>query len=102
MPTEQKTIRPIQLGGHAGGEKYLVQSILFKFAVDQELSPGNWMYGGKEACDEAAMKAASNELAGLVHVFKCAVSAVHLPLAALIDLKAREREASIVFFLCDH
>lgn len=45
------------------------------------------MYGGKEANDEAAMKAASNELAGLVHVFKCAVSAVHLPLAALIDLK---------------
>lgn len=55
--------------------------------MDQELSPGNWMYGGKVPCDEAAMKAASNELAGLVHVFKCAISAVHLPLSALIDLK---------------
>ena len=79
---------------------------MFKFAVDQEVAPGAWMYGGAAPCDEAAMKvcqlhlfsflfsfsfsynkAASNELTGLVHVFKCALPGLHLPLAALIDLK---------------
>lgn len=87
LPMSQKTIRPVSMGGLAGGEKYLVQNIVFKFAVDQEVSPGSWMYGGASPCDEAAMKAASNELTGLVHVFKCALPALHLPLAALIDLK---------------
>ncbi len=87
LPMGQKTIRPASMGGMAGGEKYLVQNIVFKFAVDQEVSPGSWMYGGASPCDEAAMKAASNELTGLVHVFKCALPGLHLPLAALIDLK---------------
>ncbi len=30
LPVHQKTIRPVSLGGQAGGEKYLVQSIIFK------------------------------------------------------------------------
>lgn len=30
---KKKTIPPINLGGVAGGEKYIVQDILFKFAV---------------------------------------------------------------------
>jgi hypothetical protein len=33
LPVDQKTIRPVSLGGHAGGEKYLVQSIIFKVKI---------------------------------------------------------------------
>ena len=33
LPVEKKTIKPISIGGIAGGDKYLVNNILFKFAV---------------------------------------------------------------------
>lgn len=67
---KDKTIKPIDLGGQAGGssinrfsifflcsptlgDKYIVNSILFKFAVD------NGLYGGDDA---AAAKVAGHEL----------------------------------------
>ena len=34
LPTKQKTILPKIIGGRAGGDKYIVHNILFKFAVD--------------------------------------------------------------------
>jgi Clustered mitochondria len=34
VPNALKTIKPCDLGGMAGGEKYLHQNLLFKFAVD--------------------------------------------------------------------
>lgn len=37
LSNEQKTIKPKSMGGIAGGEKYIVQGILFKFAVDTNL-----------------------------------------------------------------
>jgi hypothetical protein len=30
----KKTIQPVAVGGVAGGEKFIVHGILFKFAVD--------------------------------------------------------------------
>ena len=45
-------------GGIAGGEKFIVQSILFKYALDTEIVPGLWMYGGDFPDDASAMKAA--------------------------------------------
>ena len=41
LPSSMKTIKPVQLGGVAGGEKYICQGILFKFAVDHA-----GIYGG--------------------------------------------------------
>ena len=35
LPYEQKTIKPVDWGGVAGGQKYVVHEILFKFAYDQ-------------------------------------------------------------------
>ena len=32
----QKTIKPVSIGGIAGGEKFIANGILFKFAVDFE------------------------------------------------------------------
>src|SRR5690606_28284939 len=34
IPDDRKTIKPTALGGIAGGQKYLVQGILFKFSLD--------------------------------------------------------------------
>ncbi len=41
LPLEEKTIKPQQLGGFAGGLKYVVKNILFKFALDNYDLYGN-------------------------------------------------------------
>jgi len=33
VPLAQKTIKPISIGGQAGGEKYIAQGILFKYPL---------------------------------------------------------------------
>ena len=53
--------RPVSVGGLAGGTKYIVQGILFKFAKDTPVGDG-WMYGGDSPSDEKAIKAASHEV----------------------------------------
>ena len=50
MSIDQKTIKPVALGGIAGGDKYLCHSILFKFARDSQLGT-KWMYGGSRGCN---------------------------------------------------
>lgn len=61
LPDHLKTIKPVNFGGVAGGAKYVVHGILFKFAVDTQIShdPPVWLYGGAAPNDEAAIKAAS-------------------------------------------
>ena len=78
LPYKQKTIKPISIGGVAGGEKYIHRGILFKFAMDWE-----GLYGG----DEYSAKVASHELKGLARYFSCAVRGLHFPLMALIDYR---------------
>ena len=65
VPIEKKNIKPISLGGIAGGSKYLCNGILFKFSTDLQLNKDVWMYGGVTRKDEYAMKAASKELQGI-------------------------------------
>jgi hypothetical protein len=43
LPNADKTIRPVGVGGVAGGDKYIAQGILFKFAVDTRISDDLWM-----------------------------------------------------------
>ena len=76
LPFDSKTIKPVAVGGVAGGEKYIVQNILFKFAIDTE---------GLYRSDENAMKAASHDLKGLAAYFHSGVSGLHVPLMTLID-----------------
>eukprot|EP01091_Cochliopodium_minus_P008798 TRINITY_DN2050_c0_g2_i9.p1 TRINITY_DN2050_c0_g2~~TRINITY_DN2050_c0_g2_i9.p1 ORF type:complete len:1349 (-),score=401.15 TRINITY_DN2050_c0_g2_i9:136-4182(-) len=78
LPNEKKTIKPVGIGGIAGGEKYIIQGILFKFAIDFE-----GIYGG----DEGAMKAAGHELNGLMTYFNQNIEGLHVPLMALIDYR---------------
>jgi hypothetical protein len=55
---EEKSIAPKNLGGVAGGQKYVVANIVFKFAQDVKLENGEYLYGGDSPDDEAAHKAA--------------------------------------------
>ena len=78
LPLSMKTIKPIDIGGIAGGLKFICQGILFKFAIDY-----SGIYGG----DENAMKAASHELKGLTNYYHCGVNELHVPLMAYIDYR---------------
>mmetsp|Transcript_45725 Transcript_45725/g.115084 ORF Transcript_45725/g.115084 Transcript_45725/m.115084 type:complete len:937 (+) Transcript_45725:35-2845(+) len=71
-----KTIAPTQIGGCAGGEKYVVHNILFKFAVDS-----NGLLGS----DFAAAKLAGNELRGLICFLNAGVKQLCVPIMALVD-----------------
>jgi len=74
---EHKTIKPVGMGGQAGGEKYIVQNILFKFAVDSSN-----MYNG----DFAAAKVAALELKGSIAYFNVSSDQdLRLPMIALVD-----------------
>eukprot|EP01122_Echinamoeba_exundans_P010461 TRINITY_DN3925_c0_g2_i1.p1 TRINITY_DN3925_c0_g2~~TRINITY_DN3925_c0_g2_i1.p1 ORF type:complete len:2064 (-),score=490.47 TRINITY_DN3925_c0_g2_i1:42-6233(-) len=56
----QRTIQPVNVGGIAGGRKYISQGIFFKFALD------SGMYGS----DENAAKAAGLELKAVNAIFE--------------------------------
>jgi hypothetical protein len=68
-----KTIKPVNVGGIAGGQKYVVSGILFKFAIDN-----HGLYGG----DENAMKAAGHDLKGLQNYFHTNIPGLHVPLVS--------------------
>ena len=73
LPPELKSIQPIDLGGVAGGTKYMCGGILFKFANDVELPSGSWMYGGGAPAEEAAHKAAGHERKALYAIIRAGV-----------------------------
>lgn len=75
LPDEKKMVKPLKLG-MAGGDKYIVHNILFKFAVD---SAG--LYGS----DYAAAKVAGHELKGLIQYFNTSLPELCVPLMALVD-----------------
>lgn len=93
MPLEQKTVKPLNLGGVAGGDKYLVHNILFKFALGKSnLSPATLSEfladsSGLYGSDYAAAKVAGHELKGLIQYFNCGLHDLYLPLMALVDYK---------------
>ncbi len=83
VPSPLKTIKPVSLGGVAGGEKFIVQGILFKLAKDKNIG-NNWLYGNDHANDYLAEKSARQELLGAN--FLCSHSSlVRVPLMATID-----------------
>ena len=60
LPIEQKSIKPVDVGGVAGGQKYLFKGIFFKFAID---SMG--IYGGDSNAAKAASKSTFNLYGGV-------------------------------------
>eukprot|EP01129_Flabellula_baltica_P016706 TRINITY_DN9040_c0_g1_i1.p1 TRINITY_DN9040_c0_g1~~TRINITY_DN9040_c0_g1_i1.p1 ORF type:complete len:1267 (-),score=259.51 TRINITY_DN9040_c0_g1_i1:9-3788(-) len=64
-PNYLKSIKLVNVGGIAGGDKYIVHGILFKFASDKEIYPGTWLYGGHQRNDFDASKALNNDISAL-------------------------------------
>ena len=64
VPDTEKTIRPLtqELGGVAGGEKYVVAGILFKFSIDSK-----GLYGS----DDLAAKEAGHQLKVWCRMRRC-------------------------------
>lgn len=91
LPEQEKTIRPMHVGGFAGGIKYCTQGILFKFAVDIPSSKNDrpWTYGGASADDHAAAKIAGHELKGAVSYFNASSVAdkLRFPFQVIIDYR---------------
>ena len=76
LPAAQRTVKPVQLGGLAGGLKFEKDGVIFKFAFD---SAG--LYGG----DAFSAKAASHELKGLNALLGSGVIGLYFPLQAVFD-----------------
>jgi hypothetical protein len=79
LPLEKRQVPPVNLGGIAGGEKFVQDGILFKFAIPTELSKKIF------PDDESAMKAANAELRGLSACVEARIQGVYFPLMCLID-----------------
>lgn len=85
LPGEQKTVKAASVGGVAGGDKFIVEDILFKFSKDVELAPGMWLYGGSHGANVvAAQKASGNELRALEAVHDAGTE-LRVPLMTVVD-----------------
>jgi len=72
-----KTVKPVTVGGVAGGEKYMYKDLFLKFAKDHyEIQ----LYGG----DEWAQKAAFHELTSLTALISCGVPNLHFPMMCIM------------------
>ncbi len=88
LPLWEKSIKPVRLGGVAGGDKYLVGGILFKFSQDVELAPHVFMYGGNARDDDSAHKASGHELKAIeVLMRKADPTHLRVPLMTLVDFR---------------
>jgi hypothetical protein len=70
LPVSKKTIKPVGLGGVAGGEKFIHEGILFKLTADPEVGKDFWLYGGSSPNLELAAKACSQELKSCNYFFR--------------------------------
>lgn len=87
LPDTLKSVKPVSLGGVAGGSKYLMGGILFKFSQDVELSPGVYLYGGTKMDEVAAQKAAGHELKSTHVIMKAAYPEIRVPLMTVVDFR---------------
>lgn len=88
MPMEAKTVRPIEVGGVLGGNKYLVRGVLFKMADAHDQN----MFAAYPDPIAIANKVQGHELKGLKAYFgwffnRGRIDLVSFPLTAIIDYK---------------
>ncbi|KAH3743334.1 Histidine kinase [Pelomyxa schiedti] len=77
LSLKEKSILPTDVGGYAGGEKFKINGILFKFARDDK-----GIFNGD---DDLAAKAAGHELKSCVRFFEASDSKIRVPLMATVD-----------------
>jgi hypothetical protein len=78
LPDDEKTIKPTSLGGIAGGIKYRVHNIIFKFPLNMFNLYADY---------EAAAKVAGHELKGLLACLSSGVPNIGFPLISLLDYR---------------
>lgn len=78
LPSESKTIKPVDVGGVAGGEKYMAKQLFMKYARDNMRLR---LYDG----DSWAQKAALHELKSLNALIACNIPNLHFPLMACLS-----------------
>jgi len=83
LPYSAQAIKPVTMG-IAGGKKFLVQNIFFKFATDP-LVEGIYLYGNSHEDTEKAMKATCNEIKALNSVIHAHCPMFHFPLMTIIQ-----------------
>ncbi|GBG28810.1 Clustered mitochondria protein [Hondaea fermentalgiana] len=76
LAVERKTIKPVEVGGYAGGEKYVAGNVFFRFPNDM-----HGFYGGSI---ESASKEANHQIKGLTALFNASVPGLCLPLLCVI------------------
>ena len=89
MPSRQRTIRESsEIGGVAGGKKFVAAGILFKFGADPVVGSGaneRHLYGGATPDADAAAKALGAELKGCAAYSWTDIPGLCFPLIAVID-----------------
>lgn len=73
-PYSDKTLKPLDGAGIAGGEKFKLGNVFFKFARDDK---------GLYPCDMYAQKAASNEVRAMSAIRECHINGLHTTLTCL-------------------
>ena len=76
LPAWQKTILPVEIGGFAGGTKYIAHGIVFKFASDDQK-----LYGSHHN----AAKAVGSELRHAAAIREAVGSQLSVPIVVSID-----------------
>ena len=94
LPDAEKTIKPTKIGGIAGGDKFLVGRVLFKFAVRPNTTRDSFLHtyvkvdSSKLFGDDSfAMKVAGHELKGLTACFDAWVPDLSFPLLSFCDYR---------------
>eukprot|EP01124_Arcella_intermedia_P021116 TRINITY_DN2895_c1_g1_i2.p1 TRINITY_DN2895_c1_g1~~TRINITY_DN2895_c1_g1_i2.p1 ORF type:complete len:1623 (+),score=417.01 TRINITY_DN2895_c1_g1_i2:500-4870(+) len=87
VPVKKKKIPPADLQhGVAGGKKFKVHDMFFKFPEDKQTKLNHWLYGRTQQDDRIAGKATNHELKGLVHLMNADVKKeFNFPMIVLID-----------------
>ncbi len=80
QPVHKRTIKPLSIGGIAGGDKFIARNLFIKFCSDEVQLK---LYGGAHF----AQKAASHELKSLNALISAAVPSLHFPLMCVFMCK---------------
>eukprot|EP01133_Synstelium_polycarpum_P011483 gene11483-13388_t len=82
MAPEIKSIKPFEAGGFAGGEKFRIDNMFIKFALNP-----HQIYERNNPVSYFANKAAGHELKSINALVSCGVPNLHFPLMCLINYR---------------
>ncbi len=86
LPLAEKSLKPLNSGGVAGGTKYVARGILFKLCEDARVSASAHLYSGAaHGSYELAQKAGNHELRTALHYYAHYKSGLRVPMQALVE-----------------